>query len=214
MHSSTLAGTKGDLSPKIARRIVISLVFPTMLMPFVNALSRVALPVIRDHFQIQPDMVAWVATAFTLPFTILTPVYGRLSDGLGKRGLILVGCFLFVLGTAITVSAPNLAWLMVGRAIQGLGTGGMMPMAMALISEIFDPANRGRVLGIWSITGPMTATVGPLVSGLMIETWGWRAAMAPPLFLGLLAFVIVYQTVPCAIPPGLSAARPGFFAYV
>jgi MFS family permease len=141
-------------------------------------------------------------------------VYGRLSDGLGKRGLILVGCFLFVLGTAITVFTPSLAWLMVGRAVQGLGTGGMMPMAMALISEIVDPAKRGRVLGTWGITGPTTATVGPLVSGLMIETWGWRAAMAPPLFLGLLAFAIIYHAVPRAIsrsiPPGLSTARPGF----
>ena len=170
MQSSTVAGTKVALSPKLARRIVISLVFPTMLMPFVNALSRVALPVIRDHFQIQPDLAAWVATAFTLPFTILTPVYGRLSDGLGKRGLILVGCFLFVLGTAITVFAPGLAWLMAGRAIQGLGTGGMMPMAMAVITEIVDPDKRGQVLGSWGITGPTTATFAPLVSGLMIES--------------------------------------------
>ena len=123
MQSSSLPGVNAPVSSKTARRIVISLVFPTMLMPFVNSMSRVALPVIRDQFQIEPDMTAWVATVFALPFTILTPVYGRLSDGLGKRGLILFGSLLFSVGTAITVFAPGLAWLMVGRAIQGLGTG-------------------------------------------------------------------------------------------
>ena len=206
MQSPALLGVETPLSSKTARRIVISLVFPTMLMPFVNAMSRVALPVIRDQFQIEPDMTAWVATVFALPFTILTPVYGRLSDGLGKRSLILLGSLLFSVGTAITVFAPGLAWLMVGRAIQGLGTGGMMPMAMALISEIYDPRHRGRVLGAWGITGPTTATFAPLIAGLMIETWGWRAAMAPPLFLGVLAFVVIYRW----IPAGLSDPRPGF----
>ena len=206
MQSSALPGVNAPVSSKTARRIVISLVFPTMLMPFVNSMSRVALPVIRDQFQIEPDMTAWVATVFALPFTILTPVYGRLSDGLGKRGLILFGSLLFSVGTAITVFAPGLAWLMVGRAIQGLGTGGMMPMAMALISEIFDPRQRGRVLGAWGITGPTTATLAPLIAGLMIETWGWRAAMAPPLFLGFLAFAVVYRVIPAR----LSVSRPGF----
>jgi EmrB/QacA subfamily drug resistance transporter len=208
MHSTTQPTDRNQVSvsPQAARRVLVALVFPTMLMPFVNAMSRVALPVIRDQFQIEADVVAWVATVFALPFTILTPVYGRLSDGLGKRGLILIGGTLFVLGTAITVFAPGLAWLMAGRAIQGLGTGGIMPMAMALISELFDPRSRGKALGAWSMTGPTTAFVAPLIAGLMIESWGWRAAMAPPLFLGVLAVVVVSRW----IPAGLRAARPGF----
>ena len=93
MHSSKSGDpstqSQAAVSLNTARRIVIALVFPTMLMPFVNSMSKVALPVLRDHFEIEADMTAWVATAFSLPFMILTPVYGRLSDGLGKRGLIL-----------------------------------------------------------------------------------------------------------------------------
>ncbi len=206
MQSATLSSDKPPVPLITARRILIGLVFPTTLMPFVNAMSRVALPVLRDHFEIEPDMTAWVATAFSLPFTILTPVYGRLSDGLGKRGLILLGSLLFVLGTAVTVFAPDLAWLMVGRAVQGVGTGGMMPMAMALITELFDPRQRGRALGTWGMAGPTTAFLAPAIAGLVIETWGWRAAMAPPLFLGVLAFVVIYRW----IPAGLGDARPGF----
>ncbi len=206
MHTSTNVNSKNTLSPQVTRWIIISLVFPTMLMPFNNGIDRVALPIIRDSFNIQPDMAAWVVTAFSLPYTILTPVYGRLSDGLGKRRLILIGSLLFVMGTTISVFSTNLTWLMAGRALQGVGTGGMMPMAMALISEIVNPARRGKVLGTWAITGPASASISVLVSGFIVENWGWRGALVPPLFLGCLAFFVIYTK----LPAGLSARRPGF----
>ena len=204
MNTSHLTAAKQTLSPKTIRWIVISLVFPTMLMPFSNGIDRVTLPIIRDDFSIQPDMVAWVATAFSLPFTILTSVYGRLSDGLGKRRLILVGSLLFVVGTTITLFSSNLVWLMIGRALQGVGTGVMMPMAMALISEIVTPARRGKVLGTWAITGPASASTALLVSGFIVEQWGWRTAWVTPLFLGYLAIVVVY----IKLTAGLSVRQP------
>jgi MFS family permease len=173
-------------------------------MPFVNSMMRVALPVIRDHFEIRPDMTAWVVTAFSLPFVILSTVYGRLSDGLGQRRLILIGAAIFCAGTAITLWAPGLGWLMAGRAIQGLGTGGMFPMAMALISLVYDPRQRGKVLGAWSTTGPATGFVAPVLTGLVIERWGWRAAIVPALILGALAFAVVYRWIPTGL-----RTRPG-----
>jgi len=181
-------------------------VFPTLLMPLIQSISWVALPVIRSEFQIPADVTAWVATVFTLPYIILSPVYGRLSDGMGKRRLILAGCLIFSLGTAITVFGPGLPWLMVGRAIQGTGTAGMMPLAMAYILDIFDVRSRGRALGLWSSVGPTTTIFGPLLAGFLVEGWGWRVAIAPPLLVGLLAFVVVRRW----IPAGLSSIQPGF----
>ena len=175
-------------------------------MPLIQSISWVALPVIRDEFQIQADMTAWVATVFTLPYIILSPVYGRLSDGMGKRRLILAGCLIFSLGTAITVFGPGLPWLMLGRAIQGVGTAGMMPLAMAFILDIFNVRTRGRALGLWSSVGPTTTIFGPLLAGFLVEGWGWRVAIAPPLLVGLLAFVVVRRW----IPAGLSTIQPGF----
>ena len=159
-------------------------------------MSRVALPVIRDHFRLQPDMTAWVATAFMLPFMILMPVYGGLSDSLGKRRLILAGIFIFSIGTAIATLAPSLSWLMAGRAIQGVGVGGIMPLGMALISTIFLPDERGKALGTWSSVGPTTAFIGPLFAGFLIEQWGWRVAFLPPMGVGAIAFLIVMKIVP------------------
>ena len=187
---------RAPVSRQVARQIALALVFPTMLMPFMNSVFRVALPVIRDQFELEADVTAWVVTAFLLPFVILSTVYGRLSDGLGQRTLILAGSLLFVMGSVIALVAPGLGWLLVGRAIQGLGSGGMLPMAMALISQIFDPRQRGQVLGAWSTTGPTTAFVGPALTGILIERWGWRASIAPAVLLGTLSFASVWLYIP------------------
>jgi MFS family permease len=210
-------GTKANetfqapVSKRVARKIVFALVFPTLLMPFMNSVFRVALPVVRDHFVLEADTAAWVVTAFLLPFVILSTVYGRLSDGLGQRALILIGSLLFFAGSTVATLAPGLGWLIVGRAIQGLGTGGMFPMAMALISQVFDPRQRGRVLGAWSTTGPTTAFIAPALCGLLIDRWGWRASIAPALLLGALSFVSVYLFIPRALGEDKTPARRAAF---
>ena len=194
------------VSEALARQILISLMFPSALMPLLSSMSRIALPIIRDDFQIQADMTAWVASVFTLPFMVLMPLYGRLSDGVGRRRLILAGIAIFTLGTAITIFAPSLAWLMAGRAIQGVGTAGMMPLGMAFISTIFPAKDRGKALGTWSSIGPTTAFLSPLLAGFLVDFSGWRAAFVPPLAVGIIAFAVVYQKVPA----GLSTVRPNF----
>ena len=194
------------VSPEAAKRILISLLFPSMIMPLTSSMSRVALPIIRDDFQIQADMTAWVSAVFTLPFMILMPLYGRLGDGVGKRRLILAGIFIFSVGTAITLASTSLGWLMAGRAIQGVGASGFMPLGMSIITTIFHPRKRGKALGNWSSVGPTTGFVGPMLAGLLAAWWGWRGTFAPPLLIGLIAFVVVYK----GIPTGLSVIRPNF----
>ena len=200
------AGTEAKVSPESARRILISLMLPTLLMPMVSTMSRVALPVIRDDFGIPADVTAWVAAVFTLPFMILMPVYGRLSDGLDKRRLILAGIVIFSIGTTITLFAPDMTWLMVGRAVQGIGSAGMMPLGMALISSIFQAHERGKALGTWSTIGPTAGFLGPLAAGFLVSAWGWRGAFAPPLVFGLAAFFTVHR----GVPAGLTRTAPRF----
>lgn len=193
-------------SPQAAKRILISLMASSMMLPAANSVARVALPIIRDDFQLQADVTAWVAVAFTMSFMVLMPLYGRLSDGLGKRRLLLAGSFIFSIGTALTLLAPSLDWLIAGQVIQGLGVSGMMPLSMAMISTIFPVAEKGKALGTWSSVGPATAFLGPLVAGLLIAAWGWRAAFAPPLLVGFVALWVIYK----GIPAGLSIIKPNF----
>jgi EmrB/QacA subfamily drug resistance transporter len=191
----------------VARRILIGLMLPAMLMPLAGSMTNVALPTIRDQFAISADMTAWVATAFTLPFMVLMPVYGRLSDGVGKRRLILAGLLLFALGTMMTLLATNLSWIMIGRVIQGIGSAGIMPLSIAFVTAVFHPQERGEALGVWSSVGPMVGFLAPLGAGLVVEQWGWRASFAPPLLLTVVTIVVVAQFVPA----GLSSVMPQFW---
>ncbi|MEZ4861238.1 MAG: MFS transporter [Caldilineaceae bacterium] len=195
------------ISLAAANRILLSLMLPSMLMPMLSSMSRVALPIVRNDFQIAADMTAWVDSVFTLPFMFLMLVYGRLSDAVGRRRLILIGIVIFTIGTIMTLWAPSLAWLMAGRAIQGCGVAGMMPLGMALISSIFPTKERGKALGTWSTVGPTTGFVSPLLAGFLVDHWGWRAAYAPPLLVAVLAFVVVSRFV----PSGLSKVQPHFW---
>ncbi len=195
-----------SLSSPQASRILFNLMVPSMMMPLASSMFVVALPVIRDEFQLSAEMAAWVATIFSLPFVILMPVYGRLSDGLGKRRLILAGVAIFALGTSIALLANGLGGIMAGRAIQGIGASGIMPLAMALITVIFRPGERGRALGIWSTVGPATAFIGPLMAGFIVATWGWRASFVPALVVAMIAIFVVYK----GVPAGFSRVRPNF----
>lgn len=205
-----LAAERTGATPRVSRaaanRILISLMFPAMLMPLISSTIRVALPVIRTDFQMAADMTAWVDAIFTLPFMLLMPVYGRLSDGVGKRRLMLAGTVIFSIGTALTIVAPGLAGLMAGRAIQGIGVGGMMPLSMALLSAIFPPQERGKALGTWSSIGPTVGFVAPLAAGLLVDRWGWRLAFIPSLAIGVIALIAVAR----GVPAGLSQIKPNF----
>ncbi|HIG56513.1 MAG TPA: MFS transporter [Candidatus Handelsmanbacteria bacterium] len=178
------------------RHILFGLMCPSMLMPMISAMSRVALPIVRDDFALQADVVAWIDVGFSLPFMLLMPVYGRLGDGLGPRRLLILGIALFALGSAAVITATDLTSLLFGRALQGFGLSGMMPLSMALITATFPAEIRGRAMGTWSTIGPATAFFGPLLAGVLVANWGWRWAFAPSLLFGLLALVAVYMTIP------------------
>ena len=186
--------------------ILYVLMIPSTIMPLSSSMSRVALPVLRDTFSMSADVVAWTSSAFTLPYMILMPVYGRLSDGVGRRRLILAGIAIFSAGSAMTLFATNLTWLMIGRAVQGFGIAGMMPLGMAFIATIFGEGERGKALGTWGSIGPLMAAIGPFFAGFLVDAWGWRAAFAPALLLGVAGLYAVRQWVPA----GLSDVRPHF----
>lgn len=197
------------VSPSVANRILHALMVPAMIMPVAGAMVRVALPIIRNDFQISADTTAWVAAAFTLPFMVLMPLYGRLSDVVGKRRLLLLGIVIVCVGTVMTIFSQGLGLLIAGRAVQGIGASGLMPLGMAFISAIFAADKRGRALGTWSQVGPIAGFVSPLAAGVVISLWGWRASFIIPLVVATIAFAVVHHF----IPSGLSTIEPGYLRH-
>jgi len=187
--------------------MVIGLMVPFMTIILNMTMFAVALPSVRRTFDIQADVTTWLDTAYMLTFITFMPLYGRLGDGLGKRRLFMVGVAILVAGTAITLAAFNLPLLIVGRVIQGMGAGAVSPLAIALISDYYPPAGRGRALGTWNSVGPATAIVGPFLAGFMVDHLGWRTIFAPVLLIGLIALFVVKTQVPGT---GRQFVRPGF----
>ena len=104
---------------------------PLMMMVINMSMFGVALPTIRDTFGIRADEASWLVTAYALPNVVFLPLFGRLSDGLGKRRLFLMGILVFLVGTVLNLLAVDAPLLILGRAIQGMGAAGINPLCIA-----------------------------------------------------------------------------------
>ncbi len=196
MQSTTTQQLKVSPRDGDPNQLLYSLMITASIMPLTGWMFSVSLPIIRDNFNITVDMAAWIATAFTLSFMILMPVYGRISDSLGKRRLLLTGILIFILGSIIAILSTNLAMLLLGRVIQGLGVAGLLPLSLALITEAFPPYKRGTAMGLFSTVGPLTGIIGPILAGFIVAAWGWRAAFVPPAIFAVIGLIVVYVMIP------------------
>lgn len=200
------AAPTAAIPPWDSRAILVGLMAPMGMTVLNLSMFGVALPFIRDSFQADPDTVAWLVTAYTLPFVMFMPLYGRLGDGLGKRRLFTIGILLFSVGTVLCLFAPTMAVLILGRVIQGAGTAGVNPLCIAIISELFPANERGKAMGTWSSTGPATSMIGPFLGGFLIDQWGWHTIFLPGLLASGVALVVVRGQVPKLAPK----VQPGF----
>ncbi len=191
------------------RSILIGLMVPMGMTVLNLSMFGVALPAIRDSFGIEADTVAWLVTAYTLPFVIFMPLYGRLGDGLGKRRLFSIGIIIFFIGTVLCLVADTMSQLLVGRVLQGVGTAGVNPLCIATISEVFPRPERGRALATWSSTGPATGMIAPFLAGVLVQNYGWQSLF----WTGLVAAAAALWVVRGRIPRLAPASQPGFLRH-
>lgn len=178
------------------RRIVGTLMVPTLTTVIMLAMFAVAVPFIRNDLSLAPDVASWLLVAYSLPHMMLMPLYGRLADGVGKRRLLITGATLFAAGTGVLVVAGSFPMLLLGRAIQGAGASAVNPIAIAVIMELVRPEKRGNALGTWNASGPIAGVVGPLIAGGLIDAFGWRSILVPALAVGIASIVVVWAFLP------------------
>jgi MFS family permease len=167
-----------------------------MAIVLTGSMFGVALPTIRDEFAMEADVAAWLTIAFTLPFIMFMPLYGRLGDELGKSRLLVAGLVIFCVGTFLALISRTLALLFLARIIQGAGSAGVTPTSLAIIAERFPPGERGRAMGRWNSIAPGTSIFAPTIGGLMVVSLGWHAIFVPSLAIGLFAVWIVRRQIP------------------
>ena len=193
-------------SEKDLRAILIGLMVPLGMTVLNMTMFGVALPAIRDSFAIEADTAAWLVSAYSLPFVVFMPFYGRLGDGLGKRRLFSIGIIIFFVGTFLCLTANDFVLLILGRMLQGVGTGGVNPLCLAVITDLFPAKERGRAMATWSSTGPATGMLGPILGGLLIDSFGWQSMF----WMGMLASVAALWFVRGYVPKLQPKAVSGF----
>jgi len=133
------------------------------------------------------DHMLWVTTAYILASTIMLPIYGKLGDLVGRKYLFIGAIALFIIGSVIGGLAPDMSWLIGGRAVEGLGGGGLMILAQAIIADVVPARERGRYMGVMGGVFALASVAGPLLGGWFTEGIGWRWAFWMNVPLGILA---------------------------
>lgn len=174
---------------KTPRHIIfmfIGLMTAMLLSSLDQTIFSTALPTIVGELN-GVDHMLWVTTAYILASTIMLPVYGKLGDLIGRKGLLIGAIGIFIFGSIVGGLAKDMTWLIIGRTIQGLGGGGLMILAQATIADVIPARERGKYMGIMGGVFALSAVAGPLLGGWFTEGIGWRWAFWMNIPLGLLA---------------------------
>jgi EmrB/QacA subfamily drug resistance transporter len=143
---------------------------------------------------------SWVFTAYMLTSTVTVPLYGKLGDVYGRKNLFLFAIVVFLLGSALCGAATDMTQLVLFRAIQGIGAGGLFPLSLAVIGNIVPPRDRGRWQGLIGAVFAASSILGPAVGGFIVDNASWRWVFLVNLPVGGLALVVISITMPRRAP--------------
>ena len=184
-----------SLSSRQKTLIMVAIMLGLFLAALDQTIVGTALPRIVTDLS-GNNLYTWVVTVYLLSSTVTVPIYGKLSDVYGRRPLLLIGVALFLVGSALSGLSQSMGELIVFRGIQGLGAGAIFPIALAVIGDLFSPAERGRYQGFFGAVFGLSFIIGPFLGGFLTDNLSWHWIFYVNLPIGIAALAVIATQLP------------------
>lgn len=182
------------MTPLRVRMTLLGVMFGLLLSMLDNFIVGTAAPsIVRDLGD--ASLLSWVVTAYALTTAVTTPIWGKLGDLFGRKRIFQISVAAFIIGSVLAAVAPSMILLILARAIQGIGAGGLAVGAFAVIGDLVPPRERGKYQGMVAIVVATGTIGGPLAGGFLTDAFGWRSAFLINLPLGALTMAWVAWTL-------------------
>jgi EmrB/QacA subfamily drug resistance transporter len=207
-YEGTTPSLADDPALGLSQRAKLEVLFAVMLGLFLGALDQTivgpALPTIVTQLS-GNDYYVWAVTIYLLTSTITVPFWGKGSDLYGRKPVFMLGITVFLIGSALSGLSQNMAMLILFRGIQGIGAGALFPVALAIIGDLFTPAERGKYQGLFGAVFGVAFVAGPLIGGWLTENASWHWIFYVNIPIGILALLVIQRLLPTVKTP--SATR-------
>jgi len=192
-------------APQKADRGLFFRTFPSLVLPmFLGVVDQTivatALPAIAGDLG-DVERISWIVTSYLIANTIAAPVYGQLGDAIGRKRMLFAALGIMILASLLCAVSGSLTMLILSRVLQGLGGGGLMTLSQAMIGEAVPPRERARYQGYLAAVVVTSNAFGPVVGGLLTQSFGWRSVFLINIPIGLAA-LLVARRLPRRPPKG------------